>query len=406
VVQLCNVLAVLDAGRIGLRGVRVYFAAIAAVAVREAAGRTAPRSGQGGKGSRGETGETPACYRLRELAKLTGLDEAEVRREARRLARAGLVRFAAREIVVTSEAVGEGRELAESVCGRGRSPLRPVPVPRPILRLLARTHRASLTKTLIGYLIRGLSLDRRTGDVKGAGSAKLTWIADCFGLSERASRYARRELIALGLISGDPGSSQRKLNRDGAYFTVNLDWSDAPHRESPEAVVAPLIVPKAPRIAPPERDGRTSFGTKDQQTRPDRAAGLRGAQAGGRIPERPPTLRDIRPEDLRRTSRVLALYEQATRAGWLTASEANRTNFVAAAARANRARGDSVRIFVAIVRRGLWHHITGEEEARAVAALKRYESPGRQTRLPSAENRGVNAMAAAILGRITRNAAA
>lgn len=39
-----------------------------------------------------------------------------------------------------------------------------------------------------------------------------------------------------------------------------------------------------------------------------------------------------------------------------------------------------MRIFVAIVRRGLWHHITGEEEARAVAALTRFDGTNETSR--------------------------
>jgi hypothetical protein len=404
VVQICNVLAALDAGRVGLRGVRVYFAAIAMVAVREAAGRS--REAKRGGEARGGRPPELACYRLRELARLSGLDEAEVRRQARRLARARLVRITERDIVVASEPVGEGGDLAESVCGRGRSPRRPVPIPRPILRLLARTKRASLAKTLLGYLVRGLCLDRRSGEVRGAGSAKLTWIADRFGLSERAARYARGELIALGVISPDPGSTQRKLNRDGAYFTVNLDWSDAPLRASTEAAVAPLVAPNAPRNAPPMRDRKTSYGTKDQETRPGRAAGLRGAQGGGDGAARRTSLRDIRREDLLRTSRVLELYDQATKAGWLVASEANRTNFVAAAARATRARGDAVRIFVAIVRRGLWHHITGEEEARAVAAVKRLERSTVRAGVLGGAGERLGASIASILSGLSRRNAA
>lgn len=375
VVQLCNVLAAYNAGRISLRAVRVYFAAFAMVAIREAASRS--RQGR-------EDSKELARYRRRELSRLTGLDELECGKQVRALARAGLIRITETEVIPCRDPIGEGGELAEALAGYRRSVLRPVPVPRPILRFLSRTDRPALTKVLVGYLLRGLTLDRRTGEVRGAGSVKLTWLADRFGLSERGARYARRELIALGIITADKGSTQRKLNRSGAYFTVNFDWSDATHRESTEAEIAPPVVQIASRIAPPVQDKRTSYGTKDQRTRSGRAAGVRGAQELGGL-GRNPSLRDIHPEDLTRTSRVLELYEQATKAGWLGQSEANRTNFVAAAARATRAGGDSVRIFVAIVRRGLWHHITGEEEARAVAALKRLDG---RIEPPSESRRG------------------
>ena len=65
------------------------------------------------------------------------------------------------------------------------------------------------------------------------------------------------------------------------------------------------------------------------------------------------------------------LYAEATAAKWLSRSEANLRNFVAAAARATRVEGDPVRIFVGIVRKALWHHLSSADEERAISALKR-----------------------------------
>ena len=77
-------------------------------------------------------------------------------------------------------------------------------------------------------------------------------------------------------------------------------------------------------------------------------------------PEKP-TIKDIQLDDLKRVSSVEELYRQAVAAKWLPDCEANLRNFVGAAVRATRVSGDAVRIFVGIVRRGLWHHIkTGQ----------------------------------------------
>jgi hypothetical protein len=84
-----------------------------------------------------------------------------------------------------------------------------------------------------------------------------------------------------------------------------------------------------------------------------------------------PDLRNICPEDIKRLSRLRELYRQATEAGWIERSEPAFLNFAAAAARATRVAGDPVRIFVGIVRRGLWHHITQEQEERAAAVIRR-----------------------------------
>jgi hypothetical protein len=89
-----------------------------------------------------------------------------------------------------------------------------------------------------------------------------------------------------------------------------------------------------------------------------------------------PSLRNIKPDDLRKLSRLRVLFIQATAAKWITHSEANLRNFVAAAARASRVDGDAVRIFVGIVRRGLWHHLAIEDEKRAIAAIRREQERG------------------------------
>jgi hypothetical protein len=88
--------------------------------------------------------------------------------------------------------------------------------------------------------------------------------------------------------------------------------------------------------------------------------------------DRQPDLRDIRNDDLRRLDRVAALYRQAVRVGWLAGSEANALNFAAAAVRAREVDGDPARVFVSLVRRGLWHHITQAQEERARRALSRF----------------------------------
>ena len=89
-------------------------------------------------------------------------------------------------------------------------------------------------------------------------------------------------------------------------------------------------------------------------------------------------------------SRMEALFWQAVDRKLLRDSEMDVLNFLGASirARAGKAR-DPVRLFVAIVRRALWAHITCDEEERARAALARHreqfpgafrERPGRESR--------------------------
>jgi hypothetical protein len=67
------------------------------------------------------------------------------------------------------------------------------------------------------------------------------------------------------------------------------------------------------------------------------------------------------------------LYWQAVRKGILRHSESSALNWLASAVRANSVRGgDPVRVFVGIVRRGLWSHVTQAQEERARVALARF----------------------------------
>jgi hypothetical protein len=86
----------------------------------------------------------------------------------------------------------------------------------------------------------------------------------------------------------------------------------------------------------------------------------------------PPTLRDVRLEDLRDVGRVLALGEQAQARGWITGSEADRLNVVAAAVHARRVGQEPCRLFVALLRDRRWEVITQEDEDTAWGGLRDY----------------------------------
>ena len=79
------------------------------------------------------------------------------------------------------------------------------------------------------------------------------------------------------------------------------------------------------------------------------------------------------PQDLRDTGRLLDLYEQAVSLGLVTASEWGRLRFVAAAEHA-RVIGtkNPCGLFVRLVRGGLWHFATRDDEAAASVRLRRH----------------------------------
>ena len=86
-----------------------------------------------------------------------------------------------------------------------------------------------------------------------------------------------------------------------------------------------------------------------------------------------PDFRDVVPEDLKDTGRLLALYDQAIARGWVTASERDRLRFVSAAEHA-RVIGtkNPCGLFARLVRCGLWSFLTQDDEDVANVRLKRH----------------------------------
>ena len=345
--QLGRLLSALNAGVITFKAVRTYMGCLELVAIREAAERS------------GKTSRITARRRFlrSELPPLLQEDTVPSR-ELRSLGNAGLVAFSEGAIEFPGESVLDPEVLLLMGSRGGR---RLIPIPRQVLKFLCQSTRPAMAKTVIAYLLRGLSLDR-TGAMRSAGTVKVSWICKLCRLSERAVRSARAELIRLGWITKDTGSVQRKLNRDGAYFVIDTFWRRVANR-------APLAPKKCTRSAPPIEKQETPYGSKNQKLAdPQRSGACKASKGRG---DEAPRLSNIQKEDLLRLSRLRVLYEQAIEARWLPDSEANLRNFIASAARATRVNGDSVRVFVGIVRKRLWHHLTSEDDDRAVAALRR-----------------------------------
>jgi len=363
VAQLAHLLSAYDEGSIGVGGVRVYLSALLAVASREAAKRSQRRGGRG---------HTPR-YRMEELQGLSNLPLTMVKKELRRLRKAGLLSFTETGIEFSKIEHPESADLSTALSG-GRSSRRPVPLPRPLLRLLSRSNRGAFIKVAIAYAIRGLSLSKRGGEIKNSGSVKATFIGEIMGLSERAVRGARKELISIGFISKDTGSHQRKLNRTGAYFSVNLSWRYSATEKGGDkepVKIAPPGVKKRGDFAPPYKTKKTLFRSNNQET----FGAPQTAPSGGKNLE--VDIRDIKRKDLEQFSRTEELYRQAIKVGYLRDSESAFLNFIGAAIRAKTvAVRDPVRVFVSIVKRGAWGLISQEQEDRARTAIKKYRPEG------------------------------
>ena len=391
VTQIANLLHAYDEGRIEVRALRVYLAALCMKASREAAERSRTKQTKKGR-------VTPQ-YKLLELSRLTGMPLTGIRKEIRSLKSASLMEFSASEITFTETSIPGSVDLLEAL-SFGRSRARPVPLPRTMLRYLAKCSKISTLKTVLSYCVRGLTLAQRGGEVTGKGSVKASWIAGNMGLSVRSVRSVRAELIALGWISADESSTQWKLNRTGAYFSINLSWKGKDQKNSKrvsqrggsEGVIkspvaegrpvenslstclnfSPPPLENEPEISPPYKEKKTSsYEESNNQKTPtgEKRPGvfIKSKKGRGR------SLFDVKREDLFSFTRVEALYFEACELGLVNPCESSALNVLSAAIRArNAAIGEPSRIFAGLIRRKLFHHIAQAEEDQARKALVKY----------------------------------
>jgi hypothetical protein len=385
----------------------------------------------------------PCCFTLRELQRLTGLSLRRLRASLRRLKAARLLTWADSAIgfPASPEAVPiSDRDGFRHFLDQIPNHRRLVPVPRRILRLLAGGARPALIATILGHLFRCLYL--KGGKCLAVGRVKASWIAETFGMSLRRIKEARQELIAMRwLIPLE--SKQWALNRWGALIRINLDWSrldgtkppttasssvessngeatDATEAAEPGPELAPPPPTSGTKPAPPDSNKEPLQGDKNQEPALGGSAGFFKVHPEEGIPEpgcarpgsatacqepeaspaaakaRPftaasarcsssgkPDWRNINPEDLSDTGRLLDLYEQAVGLGLVKPSEHDRLRFVAAAEHA-RVIGtkNPCGLFVRLVRGGLLHFVTYDDEVAASVRLRRHLHGGVLDRRP------------------------
>ena len=209
--ELSNVLVALKDKKLSLFDARIYLSSFEILARREAAQR-----------KRLKRKPSSLLFSAAEFGVILGEPgEAKVRSSLRRLTRLGLLSFSKEKLLLTETVLFPDDSLTLEL-GRRASLARPIPLPRKLVKSLCRETRKSLFLTTLSYVLRGLSIDKTSLELRGRGTVKASWIANYLGLSVRAVRLARKELVEKHFIAKDTGSFQRKLNRDGSYFEINL----------------------------------------------------------------------------------------------------------------------------------------------------------------------------------------
>jgi hypothetical protein len=181
----------------------------------------------------------------------------------------------------------------------------------------------------------------------------------------RGVKAARKYLAEIGWLL-PLESPHWHRQRWKATAVINLTWPGLTGEGKVRTKLPPRKAQSMPELPPPESNKELPSGFRNQKLdSPERA----GVQTGE---EKRPSLADVKLADLLNFSRTEELYRQAVARGWINHSENQALNWIGAAVRAKSVAGDPVRVFVAIVRKGLWHHITQEQEERARTALHRY----------------------------------
>lgn len=307
-------------------------------------------------------------FTVEELSRLVGgVGGEHVRASLRRLESTQLLRWSETSIRFLT-AIDPLPSEAQSFIAAVQNHRRKIPFPRRLLRFLASTRKPVLLATALGHVLRCLYY--RRGRCSPSGLCKASWVATVFGVDERNVKAARQELESLGVLIREP-STQLRMNRYGLTVRLNLAWSPPPSsRETPPRPA--LSTTQSPR---PRETGISSSGrSENQKPGPAGPSGVRTRTGRG------PRLSSVTAEDLRDTTRLMALHREAAQKGHVGTSEAERLKFIAAAEHALSCGRNPAGLFASIVRRGLWDFVTLRDEDRARKRLREIPAAPRPSR--------------------------
>lgn len=261
-------------------------------------------------------------------------------------------------------------------------------VPRPVLRVLARSATPSLAATVFGYLIQCVWW--RDNVLHVHGSCTAAFVSKRFGVDPRSVKRARSELRRIGWLVP---AGTRRLEAEGDTLP-NLLWSGIPEKcgstqAAPRTCLSPLPPKRDTKMSPHTTCTQLRSGSKYQQPGSRPLAGIQGGM--GEVPR--PCLSNVRLMDLSSVERMNALFEEATATGRLTLSPADRLRFFAVAARALRLGSrNPCGFFAAVVRRNLWHVISQADEDRAIHRLRDDENDAMSQGAVPKQPRGVSSL--------------
>ncbi|HUO08331.1 MAG TPA: hypothetical protein VM008_08540 [Phycisphaerae bacterium] len=226
-----------------------------------------------------------------------------------------------------------------------------------------------LLATLLGHLFRGMYY--RSGECLSWGTCKASFIAEVFGVDVRNVKAARRELERAGWLRQLPSLHWHR-QRYGGTFIVSLAWSSSTLRE--RRISPPRNGHSTAELPPPESHRNLPTELKYQNRVPHGRTGVSGIRNERQrtCPAKVPRWQHVEHHDLTDSTRLLTLYEQASRTGAVAATEMDRLHFFTAAEHA-LAKGtrNPCGLFVHLVRHRRWNFCTERDEDVARQKLKR-----------------------------------
>lgn len=326
---------------IGLRDLRAWLACHELVARRTAAQKAARRV-------------VPSHYSESELhALLGGVGGEHVRASLRALTKAGLVEWSTTVVRFPTESLREPEPELDRLVPLVRNARRTVPVPRRLLRHLAREGTRSTVATMLGHLLR--CAYRRRLSCSWRGRCSSDWVAELTGVDERSVKRARAALVASGWLQGDAGSRTRPWLAE----VWEVLAGPAP------TGLSPVASHSTTDLSPARDDRELLRSPKYQKPHLGVVSGALQAHAPPR-----PDLRNILPQDLRSRRRLEELWRQAVATGQIGRSEMERFTFFAMAARAVRvATSNPAGLFATLIRQRLSGVVSNTDEIGARAML-------------------------------------
>ncbi len=242
-----------------------------------------------------------------------------------------------------------------------RSIIRPVPVPHEWLLEWSQSTRSKLVPLLhLFYCAACLAFkSKRSSKVSNAATFKLETFIYYTGLHRSRWKLARKNLIDQKRVKPDATKYQRKLNRDGHYAQVLLDWC----RESKQQVVhetGPPVDQKCNSVGRPYRDKKLATLVVRNQKR----SGVFSKQNRA-----VPNLNNVKRSDLWDIRRLEILFEQQR---WIEKTLPNFQFFVAAAVKARSAGRKPGSLFVWLIREKKCDYVTLAHEDIALKVISEY----------------------------------